>query len=539
MSNITNPSYLHGDNSEVTRLLQRFNIQGSKEVEIFQNLVQTGKSKILYQDALEVTGLKNNPQLFMNAMEKFEECQIAIFRHDSYANNSEEKDYIRLCDEGSVVFYAEYITEIITNVNKGTSSVLPLISEIEKKGVKIPKDFIKVYDADFMKSLHESTADMRETLLIISIQVRNDVFLFTPPTLPFICEMCICRIQYMVEQGNVIHTFARVFDLTLSDMRLKVESNDLLTWKTLSDTLYAKMDSLKGQQDFKTYPELLILFAVLHFLLKIKILQIESEHEFNESCTNFSNIIIKKMLETPGGMVEQQFQSTLQETAQDLSLSEPEKYIEKFSSESIIRASEFNGENLLPIVDMEKFYIHKDDLKHVISERYFILENKLAEHYRKLLRKYLSGGLSPKEIVFFDQDVLETSVHQKIMEFDELYYKILKQPVILASIIIESGNNSEGTADTGATGDDFLKRSSNSGRLSLFFNVQTQRLLKWYIIFNLNIPKLGERAYQQLSIFRKLLLLFTGRYQSVRTRLRRISGTQGGTEPHYSKAVRK
>ncbi len=538
MSVSINPSYLQSDGSDIMKMLQRFNIQGQKEIDIFQSLVKIRKSKILYQDALEATNLKNNSQLFMNVMEKFEECQIAVFRHDSQKNNSEDKDYVRLCDEGSLVFYAEYITEMITALNRGTNTLLPLVSEIEKKGIKIPKNFIKAYNTEFVKSLQQSASEnVNEVWSIISIQVQNETFLFTPSTLPFICEMCIRRVQSLTEQGNIIHTLARVFDLTLSEMRLKIESRDLLTWKNLSDTIYSKMDSLKGQQDFKAYPDFFIIFGVLHFLLKTKILQIESEHQFNESCVSFSNSIITKMLETPDGMLEQQFQNLLQETAQKLSLTDTDKCIEKFLSESVISASDFNGNNLLPIINMDKFYIHTNDLKHVISDRYFKLENKLADHYQKLLKKYLSGSLSPKEIVFFNEDTLETSVHEKIMKLDELYYKILKHPIILASIIIESGK--EAQKNDNDTQDNYLKRSSNSGRLNLFFNIQTQRLLQWYVIFNLNIPKLGEQAYQQLGFFRKLLLLFTGRYQSLRTRLRRLSTTSSGSGALQGKELKK
>lgn len=523
----TRPTYLNGDTTAAGKVLNRFNIQGSKETEVFTAFVRLGKEKIPYKEAMEAAGLIGREDTFIAIIKRFEECQIMVLRHGTQTDRSgAPAGYVRLCNEGSYSFVSEYISEMLYLAYAQGAEMLPFASEMRKLGVDVPQQYVENFDLDMVRSMFTASPEaLEDSLTIVAIPVKNDVFYFTAGSISFVCDLCIMRMQAILQSSNLVHMLARILNITLSEAKEKLDTRDPVIWNSVIDVMYNKIDSMTMQQEFKNYPEVPVFVVILYHVLKSKVLEMETQYKFREESEEFAKIVNTKMRDMSEGLNEQQFKDLLGEIAIGLGVTEDQipEHVRMFFEHSIVMADEVGEHPSVPVVKIDQFYIHREVLRRVISDRYFSISERLKEYYKTLLKRYLTKSISPKDIVFLDEETFETSVHNKVMEIDPLYFRILKHPLILATTIIESGKGRSLTDDTVSPDDSLLGQKSNARRLSLFFDTDTQRLLKWTTIFNISIPKLGEEAYNSLSIFAKIILLFTGRYKSLHSRLRRIS----------------
>ena len=529
------PSYIPYDDTKINRLLKRANISNPKEIELFHSLAKVNQEKITYKDALTHTDLASNESVFLSNLQKLQASQLVILRH-SLGPNGLDNEYIRLCDEDSLSFYAEYISEMCLISHASRKEQLPFHSELVKNGILISEQYIQDFNADELQQLYGNSPETNENILtIFKIPTLNDTFYFTASTVPYICELMINYMKTILSKGNMSHVLARHLDVTLSEIREKIDTTDFIVWKELVDTLYFKLESLKDNQNFIEYPELLHCAIILHFILEPKINQLQSNYEFKETLNDFSKKVITKMQNFNNALLEHQFLNLLNETLDSMQIKQDiKKYIEKFQEDFVIPMEILNDDAQPSIIKIDQYYVHIMVLMRIISDHYFIIVEDLKRYYLSLFKKYLRNQLLPKDMVFLQHDTFETSVHQKVRQLDELYYKILKKPVGLASVIIYFNKNTGPTVDSSDNAEEDQEESQSTKKLNIFFDLQTKELLKWATIFNLNIAKLGTEAYRSLGIFTKIVLIFTGRYKNLHTRLRRITAAHSQSGDKHS-----
>ncbi len=515
--NLTIPSYFSYDKAEINKLLSRFNITNPKEIEVFNNLVIPRAIKIPYKDAIEIAHLQENEPLFKSIITKLEEETQYIILRNKITTHILEPDYIRFCDENSVEFFCEYITELLLKAKINDREPLTFKSELEKH-IDIPQGVLSECKSE---SLQEFYADPAKTPdIVFALETYKDTFLFTPASISSLWSTCAERMKQIFENNIILHVVAKHLNTSITSIKEKIENNEIAIWNDFISTLFKELDPLSQNQQIKNYPDFLQLIIILEYLLKPKIIQLENVQSMEKKIEEHSKNVIKTIKKFPSGVSSAQFNQILQREIQTLNIKgSTTKVLDNFNKKYVTIANDATAEKKIKkIVKIENYHIYTELLGNYISEKYFTLEEKLKEHFVNNFQKYLLKKLPHSEITFFDEDLFEISVRQKVREYEELYYRILRAPILIASIIIHFDKNMKKIESLSGEHSDSVTK-----RLSAFFDLRTQSLLKWQEIFNLRVTTLSNEAYRRLNVWHKIILMFTGRYKNTQTKLRRIT----------------
>lgn len=520
MSEMYIPSYINVGSSEVSKLLQKLNITATKEIEMFKQLCQLNQSKINYRDALAATNTKDEEFIFTNFIQKIEKYQIAVLRTE-ILETVLQPIYIRLTDESSVVYYKEYIIEQIHQAVLSPIFPLPTLQNFKKTDILISKGHYTPISLELFINAYKTCAisfpDIADDVIYSFPLPSKEIFLFTMSTVPYLCKICITRIQNLLQDQNLLLNISSTINIPTNELQGKIEDNNILMWDELSSILYKKFDMLQGNSLLSNYLELFDLITLLHHTIKPKIQQMKEIEEYSLLLSSFHNTILQKMKSYNETILHNQFIDLLktQVKSSNISPEKTESAIDDFFENYVVANNKSQSlENDNFIIQVNQWYLHTSLVIKIISEQYAPLTKKLTDYYTKSLAKYLLKKLPPSEIVFFDEESLEISVHQKVTEFDELYAQILKMPVFLASILSKSKTNTSSKST--------LSDLPVSKKIALFFNLRTKTLLPWHEIFNLRLTTMVEEAYTTLPLVKKIIFLFTGRYKMMKEKIIKV-----------------
>lgn len=518
------PSFANHDLSEASKLLKKFNVTAAKEVEFFNQLCSLGKSTIPYKDALLATSMQDEEFVFANIAKKFEQYQVLILRTTIEGENL-VPSYVRLCQEGSFIFIAEYISEQINNTMVNPEIPLPSRNALSRNGFEIPKkNLIKLNQQHFLtayKAQNNPEKIEDEALYILPI-TNGEYFISTFTSLPLLCKLAITRMKIMFTTSqDLLFTIGNTIEVPLEDLKMKTESDDEVIWEEIITLIYNNFEKLKTNQRIVHHYDLLDTIIILYNAIKPKIMYLLDTEQNKQIIDIFIRNVLKKIQEITEGITEQHFFSIIKTEVDNLQLDKvlADEAMLIFKNQYTVPSdnipSSLDLKNQDIILEINRLYIHSSIIVKIITEQFMELSKTLQEYYTNLLYKYLTKGLPPNDIVFFDEDAFEISVHQKVKEFNEVYSQILRNPVLLATLLVRKPLTATDPANN-------LQNMPTSRKMALFFNLRTKELLPWREIFNVHLPRLIELAYNKLKWYRRLILFFTGRYKHMYEKLTRL-----------------
>ena len=540
------PTYLDpSHNLDIRIILHKYSVTATKEISFFTALCAKNKYIFSYQEALRITELEHDPVLFQTIAKKFQDLQLLILRHN-LIDGTLHPSYIRLCDEESLIFYVEYITEYILILKNTPHKPIPTLNLLAAQGFDIPEHhthrlskehFLEIYnefddedddleDEDIKDTTRESDETTtnnitNEQAIIYTLDIsQKQLFVCTPNTLLLLCDLCISKLKPFFNIPAITVFLSKITNKSMDTLQKDLETTDYIVWQNLIQILNDKIEILYKTPSIAQNADIIDYIIILHYALEPHIIHIKKQEHLAASLDSFTINFLSYMKKYPHGVTESQYNEIIRKELLPLHLNtrQTRSTLLRFKKNHIITNNQtgsfINVDIRNILLHIEKTIIHSENLVNVIAGNFFHISDALKKIYTDKLYQYLIGTLPPNEIVFFDEHEYEISVHHNLKLIDALYAQILKSPLLLARVIT-SLNSTTSLSNK-------FNILSPTQRVALFFNLRTKKILPWYEIFNLQLLPLSTKAYQKLSFFRKLILRFTGRYKSMHTRLSRL-----------------
>jgi hypothetical protein len=131
---------------------------------------------------------------------------------------------------------------------------------------------------------------------------------------------------------------------------------------------------------------------------------------------------------------------------------------------------------------------------------------RLREEYTELLEAFLRGRSLEAGEVFASKGDLDDDIRTRVAQNEPVLAAIIARPQMLAEAVIRDAKlNQEG-----------ISAEELKSVLGQYFDVDTSRLLRPPVLFDINLPDLLEAAFARVNVFRQLFLRFSGRYESLK-----------------------
>lgn len=527
MATLKKPAYL-GNESLLATTLQRSKITANIDFTFFSKLCTLNTATVPFLDAMQLYDNTDDPTTFINYLKRFEDKKLLVIRH-AIVDTELAPKYLQLCEQNSFEFLYEYINEYLIQGMFNPSHPLLTFKECSNQGVVIPQEQVVPFnEEDLVSRLKNLPLDPK----IYSIPIHQNIYFCTDETIDKICSLIISRIQLQLSNSpQLANEVLKIFKENFSSFKDKFTSNNITIWAEIINKLHSAIPHLRAKKRLLEQSEFLDYVLILK---KVVNCHATFNKETKKKETNISSLqteLEKEMLNHPQGKTQVDFNMLLNSLIEKYDLKENKEEVSKTIEKNLITPiSELTAHKISGIIKFEEHYIHASVLASYISDRYFVLCDKLKQHYMQLMNSFLLHKLPSSNIIFFDFAELETSVRQLVHQMDELMYVILRNPVALASIIINANSkintiNGELNGSKKDMQNNFTKMSL-SKQLSAFFNLRTKRLLNWYEIFNIDVVNIAKKSFANLNFFRKILLFFTNRYKYTLHKVQRMNSIQ-------------
>ncbi len=543
MEKFTKPAYIFDDALVVT-LLQKNKITSNRDYMFFSKLCSLNLEVIPFEEALHLSEFSNNEQSFLSYLKRFEDKGLLIVRHEIRPGGI-APCYIRLCNEDSFAFSYEYINERFIQGTEDLSLPLPTFKDFMFNNITIFQEFVTEYKPGVLSSKLAKTLDTEAK--IYSIPIYKDLLYCTDKNVELICDYIIKRVRaQLTSQSLLLQEILKVFNQKFIIFKERLESEDLKEWEVIVSTLFKNISQLRTNNRVKEYVEFLDYIIILNTIISGHVLYIEKRTKRDVNRENVKEAVNREMLRLSNGISKGNFRAFIQKLAVEHALNEEDRVYEHVYARLVISCKDVKNDNYAGIIDFENYLIHSSLLANYIAEKYLYLNEKLNKYYADIMYNFLIHKLPAKDAVFFDTQELEVSVRQQVFQLDEFMYSILRNPVVLAHIIIvttqrmnlsmKTTEPEQGpepplepglvtTKGTRATSSDQYNQLSVSKKLSAFFNLRTKQLLAWHEIFNIDTVSLAQLSFARLNLFRKILLFFSNRYKYTLKKIKTINMT--------------
>ncbi len=537
MEKFVKPSYIFDDALVVT-LLQKNKITSNRDYTFFSKLCSLNLEVIPFEEGLHLSEFSNNEQSFLSYLKRFEDKGFLIVRHEIRPRGI-APSYIRLCNEDSFEFSYEYINERFIQGTQDFSLPMPTFKDFMFNNVTIFQEFVTEFKPSVLSSKLEKTLDKEAK--IYSIPIYKDLLYCTDKNVELVCDYIIKRVRLQLKSHPLLlQETLKVFNQKFIVFKERLESDDLKEWEAIVTTLFKNITQLRSNNRIKEHVVFLDYIIILNTIVPGHVLYIEKRTKRDSNRESVKEAVNREMLRLSNGISKGNFKAFIQKLATEHALDEEDQVYDHVYARLVISCKDVKNDNYAGIIDFENYLIHSSLLANYIAEKYLYLNEKLNKHYADIMYNFLIHKLPAKDAVFFDTQELEVSVRQQVFQLDEFMYSILRNPVVLAHIIIvttqrmnlsiktteqELDPDSIMPAETRPTDGDQYNQLSVSKKLSAFFNLRTKQLLAWHEIFNIDTVSLAQLSFTRLNLFRKILLFFSNRYKYTLKKIKTINMT--------------
>ncbi|OQX29584.1 MAG: hypothetical protein B0D92_03030 [Spirochaeta sp. LUC14_002_19_P3] len=409
-------------------------------------------------------------------------------------NGTLQKDRIILTERDDLRFWYWYIENAWLSTTNSDSTSFPTVEDYKRiKG--FPADSIYKLTAENISSEYASRCAHEIKLCSFQSANQDSQLLLTPASIMSIADITKSRIHRMIKDNSTFkNELIRYLNIVVSDFEKLIAEPDGHFWLQICRTIISK------QKNF--------------YLKKIKITQ-----DIIHSVSIVQAFIQNKLSEAEDHLKEEEKKS---QTLKDIlfAVAKHEKLI--MGSEEFVKQfepyddrwpdlqAEFSKrymtasgkKSLTPVVMVGMDYLYRDNIYILFKSLHNTAGFELQKYYMKRFSDLLRSRNKSKFLELSSVEFFRRSIKDRIIKDMPGLDILMKNPRLVADGIIHYGSK-------------VLKKNDKElvkTVLERYFIPNTVKFKPYDELFSLSLLSLFEDAFSQLSLFHRILMRISGRY---------------------------
>lgn len=494
------PEYIQFDDRQREQFLSQLGTFSPGERELFRQLCRNWQEKIPYKRFAASTGIDRagNAEL-ISLMRKMRKEHLGLLRTE-ITNERRHPEAIVLSAKDGETFFRELMDEFFIDLKESITNSLPLESVISHEIGSIPSEVYFTVDLSSLSAFVDNEGESNPILRIPGYS--DDFILLTAKNLRSAVTFAILKLRYYLGNTNLLGYLAKSMDLNLLEVKKRASGKDPKFWLELTGKINESQSEIAASRNFAVDRGFYNGSLLLNTIVEAQLLSVQNKKKEREERELDLKAVVLAVKENSGILMEQIELSRIIENQRDKYGDSFEQFREEFY-ERYVKARE--PKSLPHVVMLNRKYIHRDNVFPTFLTSFRVLENVLQVHFREVMENQLKSGRRNK--IFFSTDNFDEAIRSEVGKRDPLVHALMLNPGVLAEAIIHNARETNSAKSSAE-----IRR-----RLSIYFDPANLKPLPPHVWFDLNIATIFESAFEELHIFRRILIRITGKYDSFRS----------------------
>ncbi len=422
-------------------------------------------------------------------------CGLLLFKAEE---GSLRPHRIVLCDRDSKAFYQALIDDEMQRISLEDSRAWLTEREFANVNKHVPAGLFEDISVDVLGPGFIEQGRNQKHLYRMNMKRKHRI-LVSSSSLDVLVESSRKRINNSLKSGSFMARISRLMDMKISFLQKKLFTREGQFWSELARNIMENQNDLQERFKF-LYPSL---FQSCEILVAFHRNALREEEEERMDKAEREAALEKLCMDI---LKNNEF---LVSHDKLLAMLKPyEKRwgdFQEFFYDSVVKV---NSNTSLPrILCIGSMYIHKDHVYPWFRAELSNLSQEFKTYYVGLMEKMLRGRQPGKGkiTVFYTRDIFRNDVEARIREESPVLAELLKKPKIVSEGIVHYFKDIKKIRDIGR-----IRKFMNN-----FFDNGMIRFKESDHLMGLYLLPIFQEAYQYLSLWRRLILRFTGRKESL------------------------
>jgi hypothetical protein len=508
------PFYVEYGVKEREQFLSDMGNYTSSQLEVFQTLCKLWQPEIPYAKFLsQVSGaIKNVASELERVISRLAGKKCGLIKIH-YSLGEEVRDSIILTSPGSPRYFYFSLLNALEVFFSGIDTNVPYADYLESQGLRPP--FVQNLERGKYGPVFEDSSRGKNTHIYKSFLPNAKALLLPAGGGIRFINFCLAKLREAIADINIAAEVARLQQLSLSELRKRVEGKDPLMILSIAKNFQQVKQSSSATKRVPVSDHLFQYMGILSHLIECNLEEIKRRKGEEEDRMKDKTALALLFEKEADPVISQKRFGELCATFREKYKNNFEAFRREFTEQFIANTEE---EKLPVLIHIFDSYIHRNNFFQVFLSHFNIFRENANQFTVKTMEVILRTNNRADNAIFYSRENFDAELGAFLRKTDPFLSDMFAKPRILSEALIYTLKEKKRLRDL-----NLIK-----AELEKYFMSDTMQLKGFSLILNISLVDIFQRAFERLAWWRQIFIKFTGKYASYQAQYAKQGYKPGG-----------